>query len=133
MEDKNIIIFDGICNFCNDSVNFIIRHDPKKKFMFVPMQSKEAIRLIEKYQVQYVGSDTILLIKNEQPYIRTDAALEITKDLSGYWYLFNLMKILPRSFRDFFYNLFARNRYYLFGKRDACMIPSNDVRSRFIK
>lgn len=133
MEDKNIIIFDGICNFCNDSVNFIIRHDPKKKFMFVPMQSKEAIRLIEKYQVQYVGSDTILLIKNEQSYIRTDAALEITKDLSGYWYLFNLMKVLPRSFRDFFYNLFARNRYYLFGKRDACMIPSNDVRSRFIK
>lgn len=101
--------------------------------MFAPMQSEAAKELIEKYQIKNVGFDTVLLIKKEQCYIRTDAALEIVKDLSGYWYLFNLTKIIPRVLRDIFYRLFARNRYNLFGKRNTCMVPSEEVKSRFLQ
>ena len=132
MNTKHIIIFDGICNFCNGAINFIIRHDPQARFSFTPMQTELAQTLIKKYSITNVGVDTFLLIKGDKCYIWTDAALEITKDLSGYWYLFNLMKIIPRPFRDFLYKLFARNRYKLFGKRSVCMTPTEEVKCRFV-
>ena len=132
MNTKHIIIFDGVCNFCNGAINFIIKHDPQARFSFTPMQTELAETLIQKHNITNVGVDTFLLIKNDKCYIWTDAALEITKDLSGYWYLFNLMKIIPRSFRDFLYKLFARNRYKLFGKRSICMTPTEEIKGRFV-
>ncbi|AZZ98500.1 DCC1-like thiol-disulfide oxidoreductase family protein [Pseudoalteromonas sp. R3] len=132
MEDHQIIIFDGICNFCNGAVNFIIERDSKGVFKFAPMQSEIAQELIAKHQIQEVGYDTFLLIKNEQCFVRTNAALEITKDLDGFWFMFRVFKIVPSVIRDFFYRLFARNRYNLFGKRSVCMVPSKEVRDRFL-
>jgi predicted DCC family thiol-disulfide oxidoreductase YuxK len=133
MSQHHIVIFDGVCNFCNGVVNFIIRRDPKALFSFTPMQSESGKRLIEKYDATMVGVDTILLIKNGQCYERTDAAIEIAGDLTGLWSMFRVFKILPKSFRDYFYRLFARNRYKLFGRREECMIPSPEVRGRFIE
>jgi predicted DCC family thiol-disulfide oxidoreductase YuxK len=133
MSTQHIIIFDGICNFCNGSVNFIIKRDHENVFLFTPMQSKSAQDLIAKYQVKNVGFDTFLLIKNDECFYRTDAALEITKDLSGFWFLFRALKILPSSFRDYFYRLLARNRYSVFGKSDVCMIPTPEVKSKFLE
>ena len=133
LENNHIVIFDGVCNFCNGAVNFIINRDPNKLFIFAPLQSEAAKNLIEKYSAQKVGFDTFLLIKNGQCFYRTDAALEIAKELSGYWYLFNVFKVLPRSFRDFFYRLFARNRYALFGRTEKCMVPTKALRKRFIE
>jgi predicted DCC family thiol-disulfide oxidoreductase YuxK len=133
MSQHHIVIFDGVCNFCNGVVNFIIRRDPKALFSFTPMQSESGERLIEKYDATMVGVDTILLIKNGQCYERTDAAIEIAGDLTGLWSMFRVFKILPKSFRDYFYRLFARNRYKLFGRREECMIPSPEVRDRFIE
>lgn len=133
MNNRYIIIFDGVCNFCNGAVNFIIKHDPNGVFAFTPMQSDIAQKLIAEYQVEKVGFDTFLLIKDNTCYFRTDAAIEITKNLSGYWHLFRVFKILPRPIRDYFYRVFARNRYNLFGKMGSCMVPTLEVKSRFIE
>lgn len=96
------------------------------------MQTDLAQQLTEQYGIHNVGIDTFLLIKQGESYIWTDAALEIAIALDGYWYLFNIFRIIPRPVRDFFYRLFARNRNALFGRTDECMVPSADVSCRFI-
>ena len=131
-DKRHLIIFDGVCNFCNSSVNFIIERDKNNAFAFTPIQSELAQALMAKYGVTHLGMDTFLLIKNDQCYLRTDAALEIAKDLSGYWYLFRAVKVIPRPLRDFFYGVFARYRYRLFGKKDVCMVPTDEVRGKFV-
>jgi len=133
MDNRHIVIFDGVCNFCNGVVNFIIKRDPAARFMFAPMQSDVGQELIKKHGAEMAGSDTLRLVKDGRCYERTDAVFEITKDLSGFWYLFRVMAILPRPIRDYFYRLFARNRYTLFGKRDMCMVPTENVRERFLE
>jgi predicted DCC family thiol-disulfide oxidoreductase YuxK len=132
MDYNQIIIFDGICNFCNGAVNFIIRRDSRAAFKFAPIQSKEAQELLQKYQIPEAGYDSFVLIKNGQPFLRTNAALEITKDLDGFWFMFRAFKIVPAVVRDYFYRILARNRYTLFGKRAACMMPKKEVRDRFL-
>ncbi len=132
MDSRNIVIFDGVCNFCNGSVNFIIKRDPEGVFAFTPMQSDLAKELMEKHQIFNVGIDTFLLIKDGQCFIFSSAALEIAKDLTGFWYLFNILKLIPAPVRDFFYKLFARNRYKLFGRKEHCMVPTTAIRSRFV-
>ncbi len=133
MEPQNIIIFDGVCNFCNGAVNFIIQRDKNRSFMFTPMQSDTGKHLIEKYQVDLVGKNTFLLIKNGTTFIKTEAALEICKELSGGWKYFRLFKYLPLPVRDRLYTLLATHRYRLFGKRDSCMVPTPEIRERFIQ
>ncbi|TLU61080.1 thiol-disulfide oxidoreductase DCC family protein [Thalassotalea litorea] len=133
MSSHNIVIFDGICNFCNGAVNFIIERDIHDKYRFASMQSEAGQALIEQYQVNDVGVDTFLLIKSGKCYFRTDAALEITKDLKGFWQLIRTTLILPPQFRDFFYKCFARNRYKLFGRREQCIIPTPEIRNKFLK
>jgi len=96
------------------------------------MQSELAKELMLKYQVENVGIDTFLLIKDGRCFMFSSAALEITKDLSGFWCLSLVFKIVPAKIRDFFYKVFARNRYNLFGRKATCMVPTNDVKSRFI-
>lgn len=133
METRNIIIFDGVCNFCHGAVNFIIKRDPYKAFCFAPMQSKAALDLIASYDLEDEYGDSFFLIKNGECFKRTDAALEICKDLSAAWKLMLVFKVLPASFRDLFYNAFGRRRYALFGKRDTCMLPTVEIRERFLK
>lgn len=132
MNNQEIVIFDGVCNFCNDAVNFIIKRDPQGKYLFTPMQSELAQSLMVKHQISNVGVDTFCLVKDDECLVYSSAALEIARNLTGYWYLFNIFKIVPIFTRDFFYKLFARNRYRLFGQRDVCMVPTEDVRSRFV-
>jgi len=132
MKNKHIIIFDGVCNFCNSSVNFIIKHDHSNVFLFAPLQSPTAEKLIAEHQVSDVGFDTFLLIKNDECFFRTNAALEITRDFNGYWYLLNGFKVIPRPIRDYFYRLFARNRYAIFGKADVCMVPNPELKNKFL-
>jgi len=87
MEESQIVIFDGICNFCNGAVNFIIKRDSKAVFKFTPTQSKIAQDLLLKHQVPEVGYDSFVLIKNGQSFLRTNAAFEITKNLDGFWFI----------------------------------------------
>lgn len=132
MDNRHIVIFDGVCNFCNGAVNFIIKRDPDGVFAFTPMQSALAQELMDKYEIHNVGIDTFLLIKNDQCFVFSSAALEIAKDLTGFWYIFRIFELVPRAIRDFFYKVFARNRYTLFGRQETCMMPSEKVRSRFV-
>lgn len=132
MPTPYIVIFDGVCNFCNGAVNFIIKRDPEARFVFTPMQSDLAKELMRKHQINNVGVDTFLLIKNERCFMWSTAALEITKDLSGLWFLFLIFKIVPAKVRDYFYKVFARNRYKLFGRKPECMVPTQKIKSRFI-
>ncbi len=132
MVDNRIIIYDGVCNFCNGSVNFIIKRDPDCLFKFTPMQSAYAQQLLAQYGVTNVGIDTFLLIKNGEYYMWTDAAIEIAKELSGLWYLCKAFKFVPRAVRNSIYRGLARNRYTLFGKRDQCLVPNKELKKRFI-
>ncbi|MBE0585095.1 MAG: DUF393 domain-containing protein [Desulfofustis sp.] len=132
MDNRHVIIFDGVCNFCSRAAHFIIEHDPKEVFAFTPMQSRLARELAVQYELDPVGLDTFILIKNGRSYVRSSAALEVCKDLSGYWYLFRLCKIVPARIRDAFYRAFARNRYRFFGRKSECMVPTEDVKARFI-
>jgi predicted DCC family thiol-disulfide oxidoreductase YuxK len=125
MDNRHTVVFDGVCNFCNGAVNFIIKRDPEGVFAFTPMQSELAHEL-------RVRVDTFMLIKNDRCYVFSDAALEIAKNLTGLWFLLNMFKVVPRPIRDAAYKLFARNRYKLFGRTEACMVPSDEVSSRFV-
>ncbi|KAE8437301.1 thiol-disulfide oxidoreductase DCC family protein [Vreelandella piezotolerans] len=132
MEHRYIVIFDGVCNFCSGAVKFIIKRDPQGVFAFTPMQSELAQELTERFNVPDVGADTLVLIKQGECFVLSDAALEIARDLKGPWRFCYVFKVVPRPIRDAAYKLFARHRYRLFGKKNACMVPSAEVKSRFL-
>lgn len=128
-----VILFDGVCNFCDGSVNFIIRHDEQKLFKFAPLQSEAGKTLVEEYGLNKPGLDSVILIENGRAYTHSTAALKIAQQLGGIYSWTYALIFLPRGLRDFFYKLFARNRYRLFGKKDECMIPTPEIRSRFLE
>lgn len=132
VNSRYIVVFDGVCNFCNGAVNFIIKRDPAAKFLFAPMQTDAAKELIAKYAPDSIGVDTFMLIKHDQCFRWSTAALEISKDLGGFWWALNVLKLIPAPIRNFFYRLFARNRYTLFGRTRQCMVPSKELSARFI-
>lgn len=132
MNNRHVVIFDGECNFCHGAVNFIIKRDPQAAFAFTPMQSDVAASIMEDCGIDSVDMDTLLLIKNNQCYVFSSAALEIAKDLTWPWPIVSILRFIPLSARDFFYRLFARYRYTLFGRRDVCLLPDDDVKSRFL-
>lgn len=129
---KKIILFDGVCNLCNGSVNFLIRRDFKKVFIFSPLQSNFGKLLVEELNVPK-KIDSIILVIDNKYYIKSDAVIEIIKELKWYWRMLNILKILPRKFRNLLYDFIASNRYKWFGKRNKCMIPTEDIKSRFIE
>jgi predicted DCC family thiol-disulfide oxidoreductase YuxK len=129
---RALILFDGICNLCNGSVQFIIRHDPAAKFSFASLQSPAAKRLLNHFKLPSEDIYSILLIKNGILFDRSDALLEIAKDLNGAWRVLRIFQFLPKGLRDSLYKLVAKNRYKIFGKQEFCLIPTKDLRARFI-
>ena len=125
-----VILFDGVCNFCNSSVNFIIEHDKKGYFKFAPLQSEIGKTLVDKFGLNDV--DSIILVEDDKAYTHSTAALKFIKHLDGIWSWAYIFIIIPRPIRDFFYKLFAKNRYRLFGKKEVCMMPTPEIRSRFL-
>ena len=127
-----IILFDGVCNFCNGSVNFIIDRDPQAYFKFAPLQSEVGEKLLKENGVDKIETDSVVLIEDGKVYTRTTAALRIARKLSGYWSYFYHFNIVPPPLRDVFYDLFAKYRYKMFGKQDACRLPTPEIRARFL-
>jgi len=127
-----IVFFDGVCNFCNYWVNFAIKRDKKKKLRFSPIQGETAATLLATYQLSPTALSTVILIDNGKVYTQSSAALRISKYLAGGWKLVYGLMILPKFIRDFFYNIIARNRYRWYGKKETCMIPTPEVRERFL-
>ena len=127
-----VILFDGVCNFCNAGINFIIKQDKKKIFRFAPLQSEAGQKLLEYYGLPTEGFESFVLIEDGKVYQRSTAGLKVCNKLPWFWKWTQLAWIAPKFIRDGVYNFIARNRYKWFGKKDECMIPSADVRSRFL-
>lgn len=126
-----VVLFDGVCNLCNSSVTFIIRHDPKGLFRFAPLQSEHGERLLKGFKERPKG-DSVVLILDDQYFVKTSASLRIAVRLSGLWPLMGIFLIIPAFLRNPVYDLIARYRYQWFGKRESCMIPTPELRSRFL-
>jgi len=131
--DSIIILFDGVCNLCNGAVQFIIRRDPKQHFKFASLQSPSAQALLQTHGIDPATLYSILVLHNGTLYERSDAALHIARHLPSPWPALTLFKILPKKLRDALYNWVATNRYKWFGQRQSCMIPTPDLKSRFLQ
>jgi predicted DCC family thiol-disulfide oxidoreductase YuxK len=127
-----IILFDGVCNFCNNTINFLIRQDKKGVFHFAPLQSEIGQSLLRQQGLDQQQFDSFVLVTNSKAYLKSSAALQLIQHLPWYWQWARLLWVVPRPIRDGVYNWIARNRYKWFGKKDACMIPTPEVRSRFL-
>mgnify|MGYP001303898982 CR=1 FL=1 len=131
-ENKKIILFDGVCNLCNGSVVFIIKRDKKDVFRFAAIQSEEGQKLIDKHQIDTTKVDSILLFDGEKHYAKSTAALKIARNLKGGYPLLYGFIILPAFFRNWVYDIIARNRYKWFGKKESCMIPTPELKGKFL-
>ena len=130
---SHIILFDGFCNLCSGTVKFIIRNDRKAVFKFAALQSPVIQQLLKKHGLLNNTADTFVYFKEGVVLIKSKAALEVLKTLGWPWKAGYLFIIIPRPVRDFFYDLIARSRYSLFGKKDSCMVPKPEHKSRFIE
>ena len=128
-----IILFDGVCNFCNTSINFIIRQDKKKVFRFAALQSGAGKEFLEKYNLPKDYLESFILIDKGKVYKSSTAGLRMYNKLPWYWKWLQVFWIVPKFIRDGVYNVIAKNRYKWFGKKEECMIPNEDVKNRFIQ
>jgi len=126
------VLFDGVCNFCNASINFVIEHDRAGYFKFAPLQSAIGEELIAEHEIDRIETDSVILVEDGEVFTHSTAALRIAKHLDGPWSWAHGLIVLPRSLRDMAYRLFAKYRYRLFGRRDSCMMPTPEVRARFL-
>lgn len=131
-EHKPIILFDGICNLCNRSVQFIIKKDKKKQFLFASLQGKTGQELLQRFGLPVNDLNSFVLVEEDKVYRRSTAALRIAKKLGGGWKLLYGFMIIPGFIRNGVYNWIARNRYKWFGKRDECMIPTPELKKQFL-
>ncbi|MCK8046148.1 DCC1-like thiol-disulfide oxidoreductase family protein [Shewanella sp. 1CM18E] len=122
-EQNAVVIFDGACNLCDGAVSVITRHDPHKVFELVALQSNQGKALLSQYQLTDVAMDSVILIKQEQCYLRSDAVIEIVKRLQGWPCLLRHTALLPRGLRNAIYNFIAKHRYRLFGQKAICQLP----------
>jgi predicted DCC family thiol-disulfide oxidoreductase YuxK len=129
---ENLILFDGVCNFCNSSVRFIIRHDKKAVFKFLPIQSALGREIYQSAGLDPDDFQTFLVFTGGRTLVRSDAALEVARQFGDAWRLLGVFRIVPKGVRDWVYSFIARRRYYWFGRRDACMVPSESVKQRFL-
>lgn len=132
-----VLLYDGLCGFCNQSVQMILQRDRRGTMRFAALQSAYG-EAVKARHPELKDVDSVVLVERspdtdeEQIFIRSDAALRIAAYLGGWWKFFLIFRTLPRPLRDFYYDTFARYRYKLFGKYDSCPVPSSEVRSRFI-
>lgn len=130
-----VLLYDGVCGFCNKSVQMILRHDRRGTLRFAAVQSDYGLAVVERHP-ELRGVDSVIYVERaqggERVHVRTDAALKVAAYLGGAWKLFLVGRLVPRRLRDYFYDLFARNRYRFFGKYDTCMLPPPEVRTRFL-
>ncbi len=131
LPDK-VVLFDGVCNFCESSVQFILRHDKTGSLRFASLQSEIGQQLLTAYGISH-ELQSVVFVESGKAYTKSAAAFRIARYFGGWWKLLLVFSILPAFITDFGYDIIAKNRYRWFGKKDACMIPSADIRSRFLE
>ena len=132
-KNKQLVLFDGVCNLCNSAVLKVIKHDKKNVFLFTALQSEIGQQILSELDIDISKIDSIILYNHEEAYyIKSAAALRIMKEFSGFWKIMQIFTILPNKFNDFFYDFIARNRYKWFGKKESCMIPTPELKAKFL-
>ena len=131
-EHERVIVFDGVCNWCNAWVNFAIDRDPHGRFKFGTLQSEQAQQILKDLQLSTEDFTTFLLLEQTRVFTKSTAALRVVRHLSGFWPLLYIGIVIPRPIRDGFYDYIARRRHKWMGKADTCRIPSPDQRERFV-
>ncbi|MDG5786877.1 thiol-disulfide oxidoreductase DCC family protein [Evansella sp. AB-P1] len=128
---NGIIMFDGVCNFCVGSIQFIIKREPHAYFQFASIQSKAGEKLFNDFSIPE-DIDSLILIENNKYYLKSTAALRICRHLNWNWKLLYLFIVVPRPIRDSVYSIIAKKRYHWFGKRESCMMPTPELKNRFL-
>jgi predicted DCC family thiol-disulfide oxidoreductase YuxK len=126
-----IILFDGVCNLCNSSVQFIMKRDPLAKFQFASLQSEIGQKLLRQHGFNQ-ELNSFVLIENDKVFIKSNAALRVCMNLKGLWRYLSIFRIIPPAIRDYIYVIIAKNRYKWFGKQETCMLPTPDMKRRFL-
>ncbi|MEM1216988.1 MAG: thiol-disulfide oxidoreductase DCC family protein [Bacteroidota bacterium] len=132
MNPTSILLFDGVCNLCSQSVQFVIRRDPSGQFQFASLQSDVGQRLLRQYDLPN-DLNTVVLIENGKAYTRSDVPLRVAPRLSGFWAWVRIGYLLPKALRDRIYDWVAANRYRWFGQQDACWLPDKKWAGRFLE
>jgi len=127
-----VLLFDGVCNLCDGLVQFIIKRDQKARFRFASLQSEIGQALAEQAGLEPTNMGTAILYDGEEFHLKSDMALGVARQLGGFWSVFVIFRMVPRSIRDGVYDWIARNRYKWFGQKDECMIPTPELKSRFL-
>lgn len=127
-----IILFDGVCNLCDNTVQFILKRDKKGYFRFASLQSEQGQELLQKHNLPTAGFDSFVLVENDKVYQKSKGALRVCRRLGGGWPLLYGFIIIPAFIRNFVYSWVARNRYRWFGKKETCMLPKPEWRERFL-
>ena len=128
-----VILFDGVCNLCNSSVNWIIDHDKQNQFKFASLQSAYGQSKVKELGLGDNYMNTVVFEDDGRAYLRSDAALQIVKQLGGVYSLAAIFYIVPKFIRDFFYKIVANNRYKWFGKKESCRVPTSELKSKFLE
>lgn len=127
-----IVLFDGVCNLCNTSVQIVIKNDAKNTFKFAPLQNPEVQIYLQNQKEDFNGVDSILLLTPQKIYTKSSAALTIAKNLKGMYALLYVFYLIPKPIRDLVYDFIAKNRYRWYGKQDQCMIPTKELKNKFL-
>jgi predicted DCC family thiol-disulfide oxidoreductase YuxK len=130
---RDVVIFDGVCNLCTHSVKFILAHEAEPKLRFVPLQSSAGARMLRDYGFSPEDAKTFVLVADGQAYVKSDAAIRVARYLRPGWRTLGVIRVFPRPFRDWVYDAVARNRYRWFGRTESCMVPTPEIRERFIQ
>jgi predicted DCC family thiol-disulfide oxidoreductase YuxK len=132
MKERPVILFDGVCNFCNNVINFVIKRDKAAEIQYAPLQSAKGQLFAKQYNFSAEELKTFVFIEDGKMYTKSTAALRVCRYLGTLWPAMMAFMIVPKFIRNAVYDLVAKNRYKWFGKKDTCMIPTPDVRNRFI-
>lgn len=132
-ENKKIILFDGVCNLCNGTIRYVIKHDRKNMFRYATLQSEIGRKLVSERDIDTSKVDSIILIEPGLAYFtKSDAALKIGRSFGGVWIFLFVFNLIPSSLRNIVYDFIARNRYRWFGKKEVCMVPSPELKAKFL-
>jgi len=127
-----VVLFDGVCNLCNGSVQFILKRDPQGRFRFASLQSEPGRRLMTEHGLDPDALSSVVVVEEGRVWKESSAALRIARHLPGAWKLLRVFTLVPRPLRDAAYRLIARNRYRWFGKMEACWLPTPELKGRFL-
>lgn len=132
LKNKTILLFDGYCNLCHSSVQFVIKHEKKSELYFTSLQSPVGVEILTFYKIDVAKIDSLILIEKNKAYTKSTAALKLGKYLKGMYSLSSIFIIVPPFIRNWVYDFIAKNRYKWYGKQDSCLMPDENLAKRFL-